>query len=75
MLLLSSMWFGWSATSILELMKTEACYLNCVIRKKDFCLGEIKGADQLRSNCEAGQPLCFRYTDSTIPLLLVAKIM
>ena len=28
-----------------------------------------KGADQLRSNCEAGQRLCFRYMDSTIPLL------
>ena len=28
-----------------------------------------KGADQLRSNCEADQRLCFRYTDSTIPLL------
>ena len=27
---------------------------------------ENKGADQLRSNCEADQRLCFRYTDSTI---------
>ena len=28
-----------------------------------------KGADQLRSNCEAEQRFCFRYTDSTVPLL------
>ena len=27
--------------------------------KPDFCLGENKGADQLRSNCEADQRLCF----------------
>ena len=31
--------------------------------------GKNKGADQLRSNCEADQRLCFRYTDSTIPVL------
>ena len=29
-----------------------------------------KDADQLRGNREADQRLCFRYTDSTIPLLL-----
>ena len=34
-------------------------------------LCENKGADQLRSNCEVDQHLCFRYTDSTIPLLLI----
>ena len=34
-----------------------------------ICIGENKGADQLRSNCEADQRLCFRYTDSTMPLL------
>ena len=28
-----------------------------------------KDADQLRGNREADQRLCFRYTDSTIPLL------
>ena len=42
--------------------------------KPDFCLGENKGADQLRSNCEADQRLCFRYTDSTIPVLSKSKI-
>ena len=37
------------------------------VRKPDFCLCENKGADQLRSNCEADQRLCFRCTDSTTP--------
>ena len=45
-------------------------YMSRAMRKPDFCLCENKGADQLRSNCEADQRLCFRYTDSTIPLLL-----
>ena len=36
------------------------------IKKRDFCMCENKGADQLRSNCEANQRLCFRYTDSSI---------
>ena len=39
-----------------------------------ICLGENKGADQLRSNCEADQRLYFRYTDSTIHLLSKSKI-
>ena len=43
------------------------------MRKPDFCLCENKGADQLRSNCEADQRLYFRYSDSTILLLLIAK--
>ena len=34
-----------------------------------ICIGENKGTDQLRGNREAGQRLCFHYTDSTIPLL------
>ena len=39
-----------------------------------FCICENKGADQLRGNREAGQRLCFRYTDSTIPLLSKSEI-
>ena len=51
------------------------------MRKPDFCICENKGADQLRGLCknkdadqlrgnrEADQGLCFRYPDSTIPLL------
>ena len=39
------------------------------MRKPDFCICENKDADQLRGNREADQRLCFRNTDSTIPLL------
>ena len=45
-----------------------------IMRKPDFCLGENKGADQLRGNREADQRLCSRYSDSTIPLLLKSEI-
>ena len=38
--------------------------------KPTICICENKDADQLCSNCTADQHLCFRYTDSTIPLLL-----
>ena len=41
------------------------------MRKPAFCICENKDADQLRGNREADQGLCFRYTDSTIPLLPV----
>ena len=39
------------------------------MRKPAFCICENKDADQLRGNREADQRLCFRYVDSTIPLL------
>ena len=42
--------------------------------KPTICLGENKDADQLRGNRKADQRLCFRYSDSTIPLLLKSKI-
>ena len=42
----------------------EPCY-----EKPDFCDMRKQDADQLRGNREADQRLCFRYTDSTIPLL------
>ena len=44
------------------------------MRKPDFCICENKDADQLRGNREADQRLCFRYTDSTIPLLPKSEI-
>ena len=44
------------------------------MRKPAFCICENKDADQLRGNCEADQHLCFRYTDSTIPLLPKSEI-
>ena len=44
------------------------------MRKPDFCICENKDADQLRGIREADQRLCFRYTDSTIPLLPKSEI-
>ena len=49
-------------------------HLSRVVRKPAFCICENKDADQLRGNREADQRLCFRYTDSTIPLLPKSKI-
>ena len=45
------------------------------MRKPAFCVCKIKDADQLRSNREADQRLCFRYIDSTIPLLPKFEIL
>ena len=42
--------------------------------KPTICICENKGADQLPGNREADQRLCFRYMDSTIPLLSKSKI-
>ena len=44
------------------------------MRKPAFCICENKDADQLRGNREADQCLCFRYTDSTIPLLPKSEV-
>ena len=44
------------------------------MRKPAFCICENKDADQFRGNREANQRLCFRDTDSTIPLLPKYKI-
>ena len=49
-------------------------YLNRVVRKPAFCICENKDTAQLRGNREADQRLCFRYTDSTIPLLSKSEI-
>ena len=40
-----------------------------LMRKPTICIYENKDADQLRGNREADQRLCFRYTDSTLPVL------
>ena len=49
-------------------------YMSHCMGKPAICIGENKGADQLCSNCEADQRLCFRYTDSTIRRLSKSKI-
>ena len=55
--------------------QSQAYYiLSRVMRKPMFCICENKDADQLRGNREADQRLCFRYLDSTIPLLSKYKI-
>ena len=43
--------------------------MSLVMRKPDFRICENKDADQLRGDREADQRLCFRYMDSTIPLI------
>ena len=44
------------------------------MRKPELYICENKDADQLRGNREADQRLCFRYMDSTIPLLPIHEI-
>ena len=48
--------------------------MSLVVRKPAFYLCENKAADQLRGNREADQRLCFRYLDSTIPLLPIYEV-
>ena len=48
--------------------------MSLVMRKPVFCICENKDADQLRGNHEADQRLCFRYMDTTIPLLPKSEI-
>ena len=45
------------------------------MRKPAFCKCENNDADQLRGNREADQRLCFRYIDSTMPLLSKSEIL
>ena len=45
------------------------------VRKPAFCICQKnKDTDQLPGNREADQRLCFRYIDSTIPLLPISEI-
>ena len=53
---------------------SESQHMSLVMRKPDFCICENKDADQLRGNREADQRLCFRHTDSTIPLLSESEV-
>ena len=51
-----------------------ALQMSRAMTKPTSCICENKGADQLRSHCEADQGLCFRYTNSTVPLQLKSEI-
>ena len=53
----------------------ESEHVSRFMGKPTICTGENKDADQLRGNREADQRLCFRYSDSTIPLLLKSEIL
>ena len=48
--------------------------MSSLMGKPTICIGENKDADQLCGNHEADQRLCFRYSDSTVPLLLKSEI-
>ena len=48
--------------------------MSLAVRKPAFCICENKDADQLRGDREADQRDCFRYTESTIPLLHKSEI-
>ena len=48
--------------------------MSLVMRKPAICICENKDADQLPSNREADQCLCFLNIDSTIPLLPKSEI-
>ena len=45
------------------------------MRKPAFCICKNKDTDQICSNREAGQRLCFRNMESTIPVLSKAGIL
>ena len=49
-------------------------YMSLVMKKPAFGICENKDADQLRGNREADLRLCFRYTNSAIPLLSKSEI-
>ena len=49
-------------------------HMSLVMRKPAFSICENKDADQLHSNCAADQRNCFRYIDTTIPLLSKSEI-
>ena len=49
-------------------------HLSRDVRKPDFRICENKDADQLRGDRETDQRLCFRNSDSTIPLLSKSEI-
>ena len=49
-------------------------HMSRVMKKTAFCICENKAADQLCGNRTADHRLCFRYIDSTTPLLPKSEI-
>ena len=52
---------------------TYSRHMSRLMGKQTICIGENKGADQIRGYREADLRLCFRYSDSTIPPLRNSK--
>ena len=65
--------YRWLSTRKLS-CKIKLNKMSLCMGKPTICIGENKDADQLRGNREADQRLCFRYSDSTISLLLKSEI-
>ena len=65
------LFFTLTKTTFINAARIDFCFLNEPRHEKTGFLHicENKDADQLRGNHEADQRLCFRYTDSTTPLL------
>ena len=63
-----------SGMSVLKAESSEAPIKEPRCEKTGFCICGNKDADQLPGNGEADKRLCFRYTDSTIPLLRKSEI-
>ena len=61
----------WICTMCKICLSENLGYMCRVMRKPAFCICKNKAADQLRRNCTADQRLCFRYIDSTFPLLAI----
>ena len=59
------------SSAVLHSIETD---MSRIMRKPSFCICENKDADHLRGYREADQRLCFRYIDSTIPLLSNSEI-
>ena len=67
-------WEGRSMSAMSHTVRRKRAFNSVLLiepryEKPNFCICENKDADQLRGNREADQRLCFRYTNSTIPLL------
>ena len=73
-LLISFVVFLFSVGMIYDNDKRLFHNLRGVRRKQDLFICKNKGADQLCSSCKAALRLCFRYMDSTIPLISKYKI-
>ena len=57
-----------------ERISGNKAHMSYVMRKQAFSISENKGADQLHGNHAADRGFCYRYIDSTAPLLPKSEI-